>query len=517
MQYLEVPFREKDQAKALGARWDAVRRKWFVPAELCDDLVPFQRWLPVQADLLNEALKETEKAHASPLSLSQLLMQVEAAVQQRFPASLWVRAEIAELSERRHLYLHLVETSEQGEELASVRATLWQSQMETVLGKFRQATGSPLAAGQKVLLKVQVRFHVRYGLSLNIEDIDPGYTLGDIQAQLARLRQQLKQAGLYDRNRRWPLPREFTRVAVIAPPGAAGLGDFQKDADLLQHHALCQFEYFHASFQGEAVESDFMAAFDAVEERHAHVPFDVLVIIRGGGAQLDLHQLNRLSIAERIARAPLPVLTGIGHERDSTLLDEVAARRFDTPSKVIAHIREVIVHHARQAQADWLQIQKQAWRQLDEAQLRLQRLRQQIRHQAHTCQQQARHELMRRRQQILWAAQQGVTLHRHRLGQLGQQIRHQVTIPLSLQRQQLAQCHHHILEQARQAPQRARQQVEDWMRRILLLGPQMQLERGFALVRDEQGNVVRHAQALHAGQAIRIQFVDGIRTARVES
>ena len=158
MQYLEVPFREKDQAKALGARWDAVRRKWFVPAELCDDLTPFQRWLPVQADLLNEAPKEMEKADAAPLSLSQLLMQVEAAVQQRFPASLWVRAEIAELSERRHLYLHLVETSEQGEELASVRATLWQSQMETVLGKFRQATGSPLAAGQKVLLKVRCVF-----------------------------------------------------------------------------------------------------------------------------------------------------------------------------------------------------------------------------------------------------------------------------------------------------------------------------------------------------------------------
>ena len=514
MQYLDVPFREKDQAKALGARWDAVRKKWFVPPELSDDLSPFQRWLPAQADLLHTPSATEEEA---PLSLSQLLQQVETTVQQRFPNSLWVRAEIAELSERRHLYLHLVETSPTGEELASVRATLWQSQIPTIVAKFQQATGSPLAAGQKVLLKVQVRFHVRYGLSLNIEDIDPHYTLGDIQAQLARLREQLKKLGLYERNRQLPLPTEFTRVAVIAPPKAAGLGDFQQDARLLQTHNLCQFTYFHASFQGEAVESDFMAAFDAVEAMHARTPFDALVIIRGGGAQLDLHQLNRLSIAQRIAQSPMPVFTGIGHERDNTLLDEVAARRFDTPSKVIAHIREVIAQNALQAQQNWLQIQKQARRQLHAAQLNLNRLRQQILHHSQTRQQQARHHLTQLRQQVQWRTLQALGEHRLHLSRLAQQVHHQARLPLSLQYRQLTQLRAHIREQAAKVPDQARQQLENWMRQILLLGPHMQLKRGFALIRDAQGRVVRHARALQPDETIQIQFDDGTRTARVES
>ncbi|HIQ40974.1 MAG TPA: exodeoxyribonuclease VII large subunit, partial [Sulfurivirga caldicuralii] len=493
MQYLNVPFREKDQAKALGARWDAVRKKWFVPAELSDDLTPFQRWLPAQTELSQAAPAQAD----TPLSLSQLLQQVEGAIQQRFPTSLWVRAEIAELNQRHHLYLHLVETDERGEELASVRATLWHSQMDSLMGKFQQATGSPLEAGQKVLLKVQVRFHVRYGLSLNIEDIDPRYTLGDIQAQLARLREQLKKQGLYDRNRLLPLPQEFTRVAVIAPPKAAGLGDFQQDARLLQDQDLCHFTYFHASFQGEAVESDFMVAFDAVEAMHRHRPFDALVIIRGGGAQLDLHQLNRLSIAQRIAQCPIPILTGIGHERDNTLLDELAARRFDTPSKVIAHIREVIVHNARQGQQHWLQIQKQTRQMLHTAQLQLHRLRQQIHHQAQSQMQQTHHQLTHLQQQFQWRAQQALNQHRHRLSQMIQQIRHQAHMPLPLQRQQLHQLRAHIHSQASKLPAHARQQVENWMRQILLAGPRMQLQRGFALIRDEQGRVVRHAQDLH--------------------
>lgn len=513
MQYLNVPFREKDQAKALGARWDAVRKKWFVPAELSDDLTPFQRWLPAQTELLQPAPTPTD----TPLSLSQLLHQVEGAIQQRFPASLWVRAEIAELSERRHLYLHLVETSETGEELASVRATLWQSQVDTVMGKFQQATGSRLQAGQKVLLKVHVRFHVRYGLSLNIEDIDPSYTLGDIQAQLARLRAQLKKLGLYDRNRLLPLPQEFAHVAVIAPPKAAGLGDFQQDARLLQDHELCHFSYFHASFQGEAVESDFMAAFDAVEAMHRHKPFDALVIIRGGGAQLDLHQLNRLSIAQRIAQCPIPIFTGIGHERDNTLLDEVAARRFDTPSKVIAHIREVIVQNAQQAQQDWLQLQKQTRQILHTAQLQLHRLRQQIHHQTQAQMQQRHHQLTHLKQQLQWRAQQALNHHRHRLSQIIQQIHHQARVPLSLQQQRLHQLRAQIHDRAGKLPAHARQQVDNWMRQVLLLGPQMQLQRGFALIRDEQGRVVRHARDLQIDQTIQIQFDDGNRTAKVKS
>ncbi|WP_294947622.1 exodeoxyribonuclease VII large subunit [Sulfurivirga sp.] len=506
MQYLEVPFREKDQAKALGARWDAVRRKWFVPDQLAHDLTPFQRWLPQQVDL---PVAEDD-ANDTAMSLSQLLAHVGQAVQAALPQAVWVRAEIAELSQRRgHVYLDLVETAEDGTEIARSRALIWKSQAKVLLEKFEQATGSTLAVGQKVLLGVRARFHERFGFSLEIDDIDPSYTLGDMQAQLRRLREQLQKQGLYDRNRQLPAPTEFVRVAVIAPPQAAGLGDFRRDAEQLEAHGLCTFTYFHAAFQGEAVESEFMAAFDAVEALHRQRPFDALVIIRGGGAQLDLHQLNRLAIAERIARAPLPVLTGIGHERDSTLLDEVACQRFDTPSKVIAHIRDTIVHNARQAQEDWQRLRHLASLRVRQADEALDRVARYIRHQARHSLTVQRHLLDSLRTQAMDGGRRQLAEQRHALQRSWTQVAQMARAPLRLSRQALAHHWQQVRVNALRLPVRAREQVQQWMRFILAAGPERQLQRGFALVRDVQGNVVATAQQAREHKALTVEFHDG--------
>ncbi len=508
--YLEVPYREKDQAKALGARWDPLKKKWYIPEALLDQQDAFNRWLPQaqtsQASLLPE--QETDQ-QAAQLSLSQLLVQVQHTLEAHFHTHLWVRAEIAELSERRHLYLHLVESDAQGRQLAAARAIIWQSQASSLLEKFKKATGSALSIGQKVLLKVQVRFHPQYEFSLNIEDIDPSYTLGDIEAQLKKIREILKASGLYDANRKLPQPEDFFHVAVIAPPKAAGLGDFQQDAQLLQKHKLCQFRYFHATFQGEEVESSFMAALDAVEAMHAQQPFDALVIIRGGGAKLDLHHLNKQILAERAARLPIPLFTGIGHERDNTILDEIAAQRFDTPSKVIAHIRDAIVQQAQQAAGSWYVIVQQSHGICQQAHHRLDHMR-------HSIMQGSRQVLFDHKTalqvasgQIHQLALQQSTRQRQRLTEVMAQLSERAYHPVRLQKQQLSRQFEQVRHDAHKQHVQAKERIQQWMRLILISGPQKQLSRGFVMVKTPQGKLVKSAQMAKQSKQLELTFQDG--------
>lgn len=183
----------------------------------------------------------------------------------------------------------------------------------------------------KILCLVQVRFDALHGLDLIIEDVDPSYTLGDLAAKLARIRQRLADECIYGTNQALPPPVEFLRVAVIGPETSAGLGDFRRETDRLQRAGLCDFAFFGATFQGAAVAASIRAAFDEALAAHGKSAFDALVIIRGGGSVTDLAWLNDLDVAQMLCSSPIPVLTGIGHERDSAILDEVAHRRFAPP------------------------------------------------------------------------------------------------------------------------------------------------------------------------------------------
>ena len=356
--YLQVPFVEKEAAKALGAKWDHIKRSWYAPEGV--DLAPLQAWLPeeIRQQIYEEQPLLDENPHT--MGLGHLLQMVGESLAQQFAQAYWVRAEVMELSHRRHLYLTLVETDDTGQILAEARAHIWQFRLHDLEKKFKEATGSPLQKNQKLLLKVQVRFHKRYGFSLDIEDIDPSYTLGQLAAELNKLRQKLKAQGLYELNKRLNIPQDFFRIAVIAPEKAAGLGDFKADAQYLQEYKICQFDYYYAQFQGEVVGQAFDQAFTQIWQAHQQYAYDAVVIIRGGGSQTDLHWLNNESIAQAIAHAPIPVLTGIGHERDSTLLDEMAAQALDTPSKVIAFIRQRIQTTVLEAAQNFQTIYRQA-------------------------------------------------------------------------------------------------------------------------------------------------------------
>lgn len=513
---LEVPFAEKDAAKSLGARWNPMEKKWYVPENLADDLAPFERWLPnqptlsiVDSPLSPDAVPANEKEKG--VTLGQLMFQVQSALRQSFPGAVWVKAEIANLNERRgHVYLELTETAETGGAVATCRAMIWQSQVTRILETFAKETGSELKPGQKVLLLAEVNFHEKFGFSLVVQDIDPSFTLGELEANLNKIRQQLVAEQLYERNKQFAMPTDFFRVAVIAPPNAAGLGDFRADADLLQQAELCEFKYFYSAFQGQQVESEMLTAFDAFEALHQANPFDALIIIRGGGAKLDLTPLNVYSLAKAIAMAPIPVLTGIGHERDNTLLDEVAAVRFDTPSKVIAGVRQAIFEGAQKAQRHWLTIEQSS-------QLYVQKQKQILADMEKTVQRQSLNitERLKRLLTPLHYQIQRQSLglsqaQKHTLLQLNQELKHQVSSQLKLQKHQLAQYQTTVASAPFQHLEKARVRNKQWIRFVLSSGPKTQLNRGFAIVKDKKGGTpIKSAEVAKRQSQIEITFKDG--------
>ncbi len=368
--YLNVNFTEKDQVKLLGGRWDSTVKKWYVPSGL--DLSNFSKWLSDEqlftTNLVaqdagnsyslqvnnNQNINNLNVQNQNSISLSQLLQKVSLAIQNIKPNKEWIRAEISEVvlhKTTNHCYLELIETCK-GVLLSKVKAIILKDDYPELFAKFKQVTGDFLKPGMQVLILVKLNFSIQYGLSVYIKDLDPNYTLGDLAAKLAAIRESLKKEGIYNLNKQLPIPYDFTRIAVLSPSNAAALGDFNREAALLQKHNLCNFYYYTAQFQGEKAIVEICLALNNIFRDHNSIDFDAIVIIRGGGAAMDLAWLNDYQIAKLVCESKVVVFSGIGHERDNTIIDEVAGFRFDTPSKVIAHIFGVIVGNAQQADID---------------------------------------------------------------------------------------------------------------------------------------------------------------------
>lgn len=356
--YLNSKFEERAQVKALGARWDPDLRKWYVPSGL--DLEQFATWLPAASApsaMPAQAPLESDSRDidlpTKGITLSRLLGGVASLVSKAFSEGVWTTAEVLKTSYTKggHIYLELSErNSSTGEVLAQARAVIWSRYAGAILSEFRLLTGADLGAGMKVLLRAKPVFKSQFGFSLEVDGIDPAYTLGDLEARRRNIRERLNQERLFDRNRSLPAPWDFSSVLVVAPERAAGLGDFAKEAQRLQAHGACEFSYVHSRFQGEGAAAEIAEALRAGLRTWsgAKLP-DAVVIIRGGGAVSDLAWLNDYALARCICECPVPVFTGIGHERDDTTLDEVAHRKFDTPSKVILGIEEVMRNRVREA------------------------------------------------------------------------------------------------------------------------------------------------------------------------
>lgn len=507
MLYLDVPFSQKEVAKQQGARWDPLKKKWYLPNPDQVDLSLFSAWLTETVEATDALTPPTEK---TSLRLSQLLQQVQLQLQNQFSQAIWIRAEIANLNERRgHLYLELSENNEQGQTLASCRAMIWASSAETLLTQFEKVTGACLQDGQKVLVQVQVTFHEKFGFSLLIQDIDPSFTLGEIEANLLAIREKLIKEGIYQVNQQLVLPKDLFRIAVISPPNAAGLGDFRAEADQLQAHKLCEFVYFHSAFQGEQVVPEMLAALAAFDSIHQKQPFDALVIIRGGGAKLDLNPLNQYVLAKAITAMPIPVLTGIGHERDNTILDEVAHTRFDTPSKVIQGIWQRISQQASQAQQHWQQIEQGALTRLQKARSNLTQLKQQLEHNQTRSLVFWQHKLDPIFAQIQARSQQQLGQNAVRLDSLIQQVYRQARQPITQLKRQLDDQQSLVLSQANKTLLYYRQQCQQTLGYILSSGPKTQLKRGFALAKTDKNQPIVSAEQARKLNEFTLEFNDG--------
>lgn len=302
------------------------------------------------------------------LTLADYLSAVQLVINETFAHSVWVKAEIRSLSSKGgHYYFELADKDEAGKITASCRGNLWKSIATSVIGKFEKTTGMTLERGLNVLLKVSATFHAQYGFSLTISDIDPTFTIGDLAQQYQAMLARLADENLLNLNKSLPAPFDIQHVVVIAPENAAGLGDFRADADNLERHGACYFHYQTATFQGNHAPSEIRhtitQGLKTFQTEFARLP-DLLVIIRGGGAVGDLAYLNDYELSALVAEQPIPVWVGIGHERDRVMLDEVAQRSFDTPSKVIAGIINQLRLITDTAQQAFLQIEQMALHQV---------------------------------------------------------------------------------------------------------------------------------------------------------
>ena len=290
-------------------------------------------------------------------TLSELCSCIDEALSMELNDTYWVRAEIASLTERGHCYMELVEKANNNAIAAKLRATCWQHVYHLLSAYFANETGQTLAVGMQVLLQVEVSFHAVYGLSLNVVGIDPTFTLGDLARQRQLTIQRLQEDGVMDLQRSLPLPLLPRRVAVISAADAAGYGDFCHQLQSNSGGFRFRTQLFPAVMQGEQSPASIIAALQQIAATTDL--YDLVVIVRGGGATTDLRNFDDYSLAFHCANFPLPIIAGIGHTRDVSVVDMVVHTSVKTPT----------------AAAEWLiaAMQAQADR-LGELQLRLQRV-----------------------------------------------------------------------------------------------------------------------------------------------
>ena len=278
------------------------------------------------------------------LSLRQLNLIVRDAIESALPDEYWVEAELSECRENSgHCYMELIEKDElSNTPVARASAKCWRQTWGMVKPYFERVTGQPLRAGMKVLLQVYAQYHEAYGFSWIVSDIDPTYTIGDMARKRQEIIRQLKEEGVFDLQRELRLPTFAKRIAVISAESAAGYGDFCHQLEDNEYGFRFEVTLFPAIMQGEQVEQSIIAALNQIYELQSnHISsltshFDCVVILRGGGATADLSGFDTLALAENVAQFPLPIITGIGHDRDESILDMVSNTKVKTPTAAAA-------------------------------------------------------------------------------------------------------------------------------------------------------------------------------------
>ncbi len=277
------------------------------------------------------------------LSLYELNMLVRKTIEFSMPEEYWVEAELSEARENNgHCYMELVQKDEDGNTpLAKASAKCWRNTWMLVRPNFERVTGQQIRAGIKVLLKVYPQFHESYGFSWIVTDIDPAYTMGDMARKRQEIIRRLKEEGVFDLNKELAIPMFAQRIAVVTSANAAGYEDFLNQLENNDYGFVFVTKLFPAVMQGEQVEASVISALNAINR--STDDFDLVVIIRGGGSTSDLSGFDTLALAENVANFPIPVITGIGHERDESIIDMVAHTRMKTPTAAAAFIIDNLI------------------------------------------------------------------------------------------------------------------------------------------------------------------------------
>lgn len=315
------------------------------------------------------------------ITLRELQRRVRQTLDEQFALPLWVSAEISEIKVNYsgHCYLELVEKGgDNGVPTAQARAVVWRTNYPRIATHFEAQTNQRLAAGIKILAKVLITYHELYGFSLQITDIDPSYTLGDMERQRQQTIAQLRQEGVWEMNREQPLPLVVQRVAVVSSANAAGYQDFCQELDKSPYRF--SLTLFDAFMQGAAAEESIVASLCSVAARIEE--FDAVVIIRGGGSASDLNCFNAYRLCAHVAQFPLPVVTGIGHDKDTSVADMVAHTALKTPTAVAGWLIERITEADGGLDYAALQLRDLTLTAMHASEMRLERLRSDLRQQS---------------------------------------------------------------------------------------------------------------------------------------
>lgn len=421
------------------------------------------------------------------LTLYELNGMVRQAIDRMLPDAYWVEAELSEVRESRgHCYIELVQKDPAGNTpVARASAKCWRQTWAVAQPYFERITGQTLHPGMKVLLKVYAQFHEAFGFSWIITDIDPQYTLGDMARKRQEIIRQLKAEGVFDLNRELALPLFAQRIAVISSATAAGYGDFCNQLADNAYGFSFTTRLFAAQMQGEQVENSIVTALNTIF-RHWE-DYDCVVIIRGGGATSDMSGFDSLMLAENVANFPLPVITGIGHDRDECILDMVAHTRVKTPTAaaafLIAHLQQVAERIAAAEQ----KIVNTVRARMEREQLRLESLSSHLPVLFTVVKTRQEARIGRAEERMTAAVARQLTDERHRLDQQAAAIRP-------------------ILERILTAE---RHRLEMLQQRTQTLDPQRLLQRGYSITLKD-GRAVRDPQALKPGDSIETRVEKGI-------
>lgn len=288
------------------------------------------------------------------MSLFELNEHIRRIMALNFPQALWVTAEIAQIGESRgHFYLELVQKGEDQDILAQASAVIWAGEYRQLLSRHGMELRGVLREGLELKLQVRPDFHERYGLKLHIVEVDPAFTLGQLDLQRRQTVKALKDAGLFDKNRSLPLPLVLQRIALISSETAAGKQDFLRQLEDNNLGYKFDIQFFTAAVQGKNSEQEVSAALQKIANNPDK--FDCVVIVRGGGSRLDLSAFDGQELCTAVAQLPLPALVGIGHDVDETVLDLVAKHSLKTPTAVA----EFILQHNLQFEGEILEATEQ--------------------------------------------------------------------------------------------------------------------------------------------------------------